>query len=220
MGLGVALLLILVALSSANAYDRANYRQWELIHVWPLHGAWQLGLLSGGQSGEDDCVIGTSTGATTPTLYLMFIFDGGALSNGKKLNFSDGGAFTVKFGDTNFLAANNENYRQSTNSYDAAELKMSVDGWRFFDRDVIRQMVTVNGLKWAMTPSPLMVAWDMPNPDDAVQTSTLDILNHMRAGRELLMQSWMMTHRIPLAGFGSVLDEFSLCTDMQQEGTR
>ena len=62
-----------------------------------------------------------------------------------------------------------------------------------------------------------MVAWDTPNPDDATQISTLDILNRMRVGKELTMQSWMMTHRISLAGFGSVLDEFSQCTDMQQE---
>jgi hypothetical protein len=30
----------------------------------------------------------------------------------------------------------------------------------------------------------------------------------------------LMTHHIPLAGFGAVLDEFSQCTDMQQDATQ
>jgi hypothetical protein len=219
-GLGVALLLNLGTLSSARAYDRANYRKGELIHVWPQHGVWQLGLRSGGQSGEDDCVIWTFAGAQTPTLYLEFIFDGGAFSVGKTLNFSDGGMMTTQLLDTNFLAENDENMNNSTNFQDRSDVKISVDGWQFFERSVIRHLVTVNGLKWAATLSPVGVAWDMPNPGDPFPISTLTILDHMRAGKELVMQSWLMTHHIPLAGFGAVLDEFSQCTDMQQDATQ
>jgi hypothetical protein len=149
-----------------------------------------------------------------------FSLGGGALSHGKTLNFSDGGMMTVKFADRNFLAANNENIDSSSDSQNRSEVKMLVDGWQFFDQHVIRQIVTINDLKWAGTPSGLMGAWDTPNTDDTIRTSTLDILDHMRAGKELVMQSWMMPHRIPLAGFGSVLDEFSQCTHMQQEAAQ
>ena len=97
---------------------------------------------------------------------------------------------------------------------------MSVDGWQFFERGVLRHIVVINGLKWAVTLYPLGMAWDMPNPDDSSQISTLDILNHMREGEELVMRSWRMTRRIPLAGFGAVLDEFSQCTDMQGNATQ
>ena len=106
--IGLAFLLSLGALFPAGACDRGHYREGELIHVWPQHGVWQLGLRSGGQSGEDNCVIGTAAGACTPTLYLTFIFGGGAFSYGGTLNFSDGGMMTAKFADTDFLAANNE----------------------------------------------------------------------------------------------------------------
>ena len=217
---GAALLVNLGGtLFSASAYDKGDYRKGEFIHVWPQHGVWRLALLAGGQSGVDNCIIETTANAQTLTFFLVFTLDGGGFSNGKTLNFSDGGEMTVRFGDINFLAANNENYR-SGNLSDNSDVTMSVDGWQFFERHVIRQIVTRNGLKLAVTPNDLITAWDMPNADDASQISTLDILNRMRRGKELIIRSWLTARRIPLTGFDAVLDEFSECTDMQQSAAQ
>ncbi len=126
----------------------------------------------------------------------------------------------VEFKDLNLLAANDQNFDRYKNVPDSAVVKMSVDGWQFFERQILRQTIIVQGEKWSATSFPFCVAWDMPNPDDAMQSSTLDILNRMRAGKYLVVQSWLMSHHIPLAGFDLVLDEFSQCTAMQKDGVQ
>lgn len=217
LALAALAVLTLGRLPAANAYDRADYREGNIIHAWPKHGVWQLELVSGGQSSGDRCVIGASTGVYEPTLILNFIFDAGDFSTDSTLNFTDGGSMQIFFLDKNFMALNEDNFLSSHDWLAESSVAMSVDDWQIFHYYLTRKIVTIDGVKWAASPPSVVVAWDMKNPGDKYN-KTLEVLNRMRAGKELVMNSYMLTHHITLAGFQDVLNELTKCIAMKKDG--
>jgi hypothetical protein len=154
-------------IGSAGAYDRADYRKDELIKIWPQHEAWRLSLVAGGRGGTDRCAIQATAGSRTVTFFLTFLLDGGGLSHDKVLNFFDGGWMQMMLGIDDPGA--NDILPRPYGWFDAQEVKISADEWRFFDGILLLKPTVVNGLSFLATDVEYGVTWDTPNPQDSVK---------------------------------------------------
>jgi hypothetical protein len=203
---GARTALLIAALGCAAwDYDPNNYRQGEIAHQYPQHGAWQVELVAGGLDGADKCMLWTEAGANRPTFILQFVDDGEML--------------TVGWADTNFTADNDQNYMARERSmagnpgltelYSSAnEASLSVGGWMFYKTTPIRLIRQIGSLAFAVV-LPRNIAWDVPNREGEKEgrTDTATLLDRIGKGPTLEFRDAQYRQSIPLAGFADGVND-------------
>lgn len=128
-----------------------------------------------------------------------------------------GYALFVIFMDGNLQAANNENYGRS--NFEQSAMTLFVDFNQIAQAHDIRTVMSLHGQTVSMF-SKSMVSFDKNNSGDSVRPETDHLLNILRSGHFLRIETYGASYADDLNGVGAAIDQFPACFAQLKAETR